>query len=539
MKLGTAYYPEYNKRQEWEKDFEKIRNAGIKRVRMAEFAWSLIQPEKGVFNWDWLDESIELAEKFGIEIVLGTPTACPPVWLIEEHPDILPVNREGRRSGFGARQHRCYNTPAYIEYSATLVQAMAERYGKHPNVVAWQIDNELGGEQKKCYCDNCRKAFQEFLKEKYKTIEELNARWVNHFWSNDYQKWTQIPVPKRFAGDLLMKHHPSLELEFSRFSSHGIVKFSNLQASILRKYTEKLITTNTDTFHFGDNVNVYELFRELDIGGMDIYSDNNNEISFYSDLTRSLKSDRFWMMEYGTGSKNLQKEMEMIYERGCEWFYLFKFKPFTAGQEQSTTELITITGEPGPNYITVKNWASSHTEEFSTKVSTENNRTGIYYDFDSSWAYSFNTWSDNFEDRLVYHRYVMNVIYKGLFEEKQPVSFVFSKEGIKNVDVLILPWKILYDPGLEIALIEFVRNGGRLITTTDLFKKNEDNVYLTYLPQIYSELLGWMDKNFVNEENYTETKIITEKQTGKGRAWMIKNHLELKEWKEFIKNTLP
>jgi beta-galactosidase len=107
------------------------------------------------------------------------------------------------------------------------------------------------------------------------------------------------------------------------------------------------------------------------------------------------------------------------------------------------------------------------------------------------------------------------------------------------VDVLILPWKILYDPGLEIALIEFVRNGGRLITTTDLFKKNEDNVYLTYLPQIYSELLGWMDKNFVNEENYTETKIITEKQTGKGRAWMIKNHLELKEWKEFIKNTLP
>lgn len=535
MKLGTAYYPEYNKRKEWDKDFEKIQAAGIKRVRMAEFSWSLTQPEKGVFNWTWMDESIELAAKFGLEIVLGTPTACPPIWLVEEYPEVLPVNREGRRSGFGARQHRCYNSPAYLKYSQIIVEAMAERYGKHPNVVAWQIDNELGGEQKKCYCSNCRKAFQESLENKYSTIEELNDRWDNHFWSNDYQNWSQIPVPMKFASDMLMKHHPSLELEFFRFSSDSIIKFSNMQASILRKYTDKPVTTNTDTFYFGDNVKLNELFRNLDIGGMDIYSDNPNEISFYSDITRSLKKDKFWMMEFGTGSKNLLKEMEMIKESGCEWFYLFKFKPFIAGQEQSTTELITITGEPGPNYSVVRNWAKEHEGKLNEDASVISRKIGLYYDFESSWAYSLNAWSDNYDERLIYQRYVMNTLYKGLFEEKLPVQIIYTKEEIKNMEVLILPWQILYDAGLEDTLIEFVEQGGKLIVTSDLFKKNLDNVYLTYIPRIYKELFNWQENNFVDESKFAEANVLCEYKYGKGCAWMLKMNVFLDDWKVFLK----
>ena len=125
----------------------------------------------------------------------------------------------------------------------------------------------------------------------------------------------------RFASDMDMQHHPSLQLEFARFSSQSIVEFSNLQATLLRKHTKRQITTNTDSFLFGDNVNIVELFRKLDVDGMDIYSENPYEIAFYSDLCRSVKQQLFWMLEFGTGSQNLEIEMELIQRKACDWFY--------------------------------------------------------------------------------------------------------------------------------------------------------------------------------------------------------------------------
>ncbi|MBC8081357.1 MAG: beta-galactosidase [Gorillibacterium sp.] len=532
MKLGIAYYPEYNSRRDWGTHFEQIRDAGIKRVRMAEFSWSLLQPEKDTYNWSWLDDSIQTAEEYGIEIILGTPTACPPIWLVEEFPEVMPVNREGRRSGFGARQHRCFNSAKYIAYSRNIVEKLGERYGKHPNVAAWQIDNELGGEQKRCYCDNCRKEFQHFLSEKYHRVEELNERWGNQFWSQSYQQWSQIPVPMRFASDMDMNHHPSLELEFTRFSSKSIVDFCNMQVDILRKYTDKDITTNTDTFRFGDNVNVYELFKSLDIAGMDIYSDSLLEIGFYSDLTRSVKNDKFWMMEFGTGSPNLYNEMELIHKSGCEWFMPFTFIPFASGQEQGFKGLVTMTGELEPNYHVIKQWADNHREEVS-KGEFVQPKVGIYYDFDSSWAYWISTWASNIEDKLVYPKYMVNTVYRSLFEENIAVQFAFTKEKLQELQLLILPWQIIYNAELEAALIEFVGNGGKLIVTSDLFRKNTDNVYFRQLPPLYKTLLNWEGNDFINDSSSQET-ILLENKYGSGQVWVVKKDCTVEQWKGLL-----
>lgn len=535
MKLGVAYYPEYNPREYWEIHLGKIREAGIKRIRMAEFAWVLMQPDEGVFNWELLDESIALAGEYGIEVILGTPTACPPIWLVEKYPEVLPVNKEGRRSGFGARQHRCYNSPMYLKYSEIIVEKLGERYGKHPNVVAWQIDNELGGEQKRCYCNNCRKAFQNFLAEKYHTIEELNERWGNVFWSQQYKEWSQIPVPMRFASDMDMKHHPSLELEFSRFSSNSIVKFSNMQAQILRKYTNMKITTNTDTFLFGDNVNIYELFKELDVGGMDIYSDSLYEIAFYSDITRSLKRDKFWMMEFGTGSSNLYKEMELIRNHGCEWFTLFTFTPFLAGQEQGFKGLLTITGEKEPNYYLVKKWSENHNSQNNSFIKPGESPIGLYYDFDSSWSYWIGTWSQDMINKLVYPQYMVHTLYKSIYEENINLDFVFTPDQIKGLKVLILPWQIIYTEALEKALIEFVQTGGKLVVTTDLFTKNSDNVFISKLPEFYKVVLNWRNMDFISE-NISEDIILHENNFGSGYVCVVKRNCSSEDWKSILKS---
>ncbi len=317
MKLGVAYYPEHRGPDRWAVDHFKARAAGIRRVRVGEFAWSRMEPQPGAYDWEWLDRSIERAAEQGIEIVLCTPTACPPIWLVERYPEVLPVDRTGRRTGFGARQHRCYNAPAYVAHSARIVEALGERYGAHPNVVAWQLDNEFGGERKRCYCDHCRRAFQADLAARYGDIGALNERWGTVFWSQEYQRWDQIPVPLQHAADLQMRHHPSLELAFFRFSSASIVRYCRMQAELLRKHTgARPITTNAFLFKWGDNLDWYELFAGLDAAGIDIYSERPHEIAFCLDFARSLVPGAVWVMEYGTRSDNLRAEMDLLAARG-------------------------------------------------------------------------------------------------------------------------------------------------------------------------------------------------------------------------------
>jgi len=539
MKLGIAYYPEHHKPDLWEKHMRLIKEAGIERIRIGEFAWSRLQPAKGVYNWDWLDQSIELAGRYGIEVVLCTPTACPPIWLVEEYPEVLPVNKFGDRLQFGKRQHRCYNAPAYIEHSRDIVERLGQRYGGNPNVVAWQLDNEFGGEEKECYCDFCKKAFHEYLENKYHTIEELNDRWGNYFWSQDYQRWDQIPVPLRIDAELLLKYNPSLELEFLRFSSDSIVRFARMQASILRKYARnQIITTNTDTFYYGDNVNLLELFRDLDIGAIDVYSDRPHEVAFYADFMRSIKGDKFWMLEFPAERKNMAEGLELLKSHNCEFVSFFKLNPFPAGQEQGTKALLTLTGEPTGNYWIVKKWAEEQKDKKKQEEEEKAPPVGLYYDFDSSWTFTIASWGGTIVERSLYPRYMLDTVYYSLYRAGCRIRFVLEPDQIRQVDCLLLPWQILYKPELEKELIDFVKKGGRLVVTDNLFQKNEDNVYLTSVPKIYRELLNWHENNFIYPDENRKDPVILREKAGKGQTLMIRSDAGREDWEGILREIL-
>jgi beta-galactosidase len=532
MKLGTAYYPERSGVEQWRKDFEKIRGAGMETIRIAEFAWSRLEPEEGRFCWDWLDESLEEASRYGLDVILCTPTACPPVWLVEKYPDVLPVNNEGRRMVFGKRQHRCYNSPAYLEYTRRIVTAMVQRYGKHPVVTAWQLDNEFGGERKSCYCSYCETAFQKYLQDKYNSIDELNQRWGNFFWSEDYQRFDQIRVPLQINAELWLKYNPSLELEFTRFSSRSIVEYSRMQTSILRQYTDKTVTTNTDGFYYGDNVNLHELFRDLDIGAIDIYSEKKYEIAFYADIMRSLKGGTFWMTEFGVESPTLDQELSLLEKRGCEFLSFFVLNPFPWGQEQGTKALLTLTGEPTANYHLVKKWKEDYSRRTQDTKRSWNPRVGIFYDFDSSWAYTQTRWSPGV-DKWIYPIYMLETVYKSIFESGSQIRFLYKGQTCFNgLDVVAVPLHILYDVELEAELIHFVENGGKVIVTDDLFQKNTDNVYLTHVPGIYEKLLGWGENNFIYPAKERDGFVVREHALGQGKTWMIRTDTCFEEWKQ-------
>lgn len=536
MKLGTAFYPEHHSPQQWAENYAKIREAGITRIRIGEFAWSRMETAPGVFDLDWLDDAINLAAEYGIDTILCTPTACPPIWLVEAHPEILPVNTDGRRASFGGRQHRCFNVPAFIEASRRITAELAKRYGTHPNVVAWQIDNELCAEQKFCYCDFCRDAFQEFLEDKYADIEELNQRWGMTFWSQEYQRFDQIVLPRRNVLDMFVKHHPSLMLEFVRFSSDSIVRYARMQERILHQHSPgRVVTTNTDTFVYGDSLDLTEMFRDMDVAANDVYSRDPYEIRFYCDLTRSLKGDTFWLLEYGAFSPKLYEELRLIRRSGAEWVAIFKFKPTPWGQEQGQRCLLTITGEKAPNYHAVRRWMEEENSGQHVDLAYERPRLGLYYDFESSWTFLVAAYDEPLTQKQRYPNYLLHTIYKALYDVAGGAQFAFSAKDIQQMDTLIVPWHVLYDAALEERLMDFVREGGKLIVTYDLFYKNADNVFLTEVPAIYPELLGWQENDFPHYRLLEDkTPIIRHQSVGKGQTWLVRSDLSENDWRSLI-----
>ncbi|MFC5531185.1 beta-galactosidase [Cohnella yongneupensis] len=531
MILGVAYYPEHEVPEQWPIDYRKLADAGIKQIRIAEFAWAVLEPRDGVYQWEWLDRAIELAADFGLEVVLCTPTACPPIWLVERHPDVLPVHHSGRTVGFGARQHRSYYSDNYIHYAMRIVRLMAERYGAHPNVVAWQLDNEFGGETKYDFGDCAKKAFHRYLAEQYGSTEALNAAWGTTFWSQRYERFDQIPLPAPISSDVMMWPNPSLELAFARFSSDGMVRFARVQADILRESIgERPITTNAFMFRWGDSLNWAELFRTLDVVGMDIYTDRLHDVAFYSDACRSVLAKPFWMMEYGTGASELDRDMEVARARGCGRFFLFKAKPFPWGQEQGggQPELLTLTGEPSDNYGVVRQYAERHSEEPELTM-TEAARIGLYYHFESSWSYRISV-----SDRIAYPDYIVDTVYKSLFEAGKAVEVIFEPERITEQQLIVIPLHILYDAALERRLTDFVREGGRLIVTSDLFRKDEHNVFLRQVPELFGRVFGWHANNFIPDATRGRTGLLHEAEYGQGRAWVMARESTAEQWRELL-----
>lgn len=531
MQYVTAYYPEYFDKSEWDRDFSLIREAGFSAVRFGEFAWSQMEPEEGVFDFAAIDAWIDAADRHGLKVILCTPTACPPIWLCEKHPDILPVDIRGRRTRFGARQHRCYNSPAYLEASRRIVTALAERYGADPRIAAWQIDNELCGEQKKCYCDHCRAAFQEYLKDRYGSIEDLNRRWGGHFWSEDYQRFDQIETPKLFAMDLCIWENPSFGLEYIRFSSDSIVRFCDMQAEILHRYTKVPVTTNTDDFYFGDTLDLYKLFKNLDVASFDCYHEQEYIFAFYCDFLRGVRGDgKFWVMENGDGSKLLGDMMDIAEERGCTQYSVFKFRPFPWGQEQSRTSLIDLYGRPMPNYETVRRHAA-RTEPLPQLAP----RVGLLYDFDSSWAHNAKSLMLDCRDGLWYPNYLLHTVYRAVYEQGESAEVLRPDcAAPDSLPVVLAPRCILHDEALERELLRYVENGGTLVIDTDFMVKNKDNVFRDTGGEFYGKVYAaFGGLPFLSAEDAPRTVGF-----GKGKVVMADRELSLDGWKALLSELL-
>jgi beta-galactosidase len=329
MKFGVCYYPEHWPEARWETDALMMADAGIEIVRIAEFAWAQMEPEPGRYDWSWLDRAINQLGKAGLRVMLGTPTATPPIWLTRSHPDILRVDANGQQRDHGSRRHYCPNSPTYQRFSQEIVSAMVRRYSPHDHVFGWQIDNEWGGgHTARCYCNSCITGFQTWLKDRYHDISDLNEAWGTRFWSQGYSDWSQIRLPDQSID----KPNPSHLLDFYRFSSDSYVAYQRLQIELVRQLAPEHVVTTNFMGLFRD-LDQFDLAEDLDFVTWDSYPTGNldrwqrhlyletmnqevEEPSLAYDvgdpyitsmahaLTRSLKPRPFWIMEQQAGAIN-------------------------------------------------------------------------------------------------------------------------------------------------------------------------------------------------------------------------------------------
>lgn len=505
MIFGVDYYPEHWDRTEWEKQAKLMREGGFNTVRMGEFAWRIFEKSEGEFDFSFMDEAIDVQAKEGIKVILGTPTAAPPKWLVNKY-DILQRDKYGREKGWGARRECCANNPNYIEKSEQIVRAMARHYKDNPNVIAWQIDNEFGCHaSSRCYCEHCRKRFAEWLRGKYKSIDDLNEKWGSVFWSLDYDSFDDIILPKYNScegtyGDLL-SHNPALDLEFRRFSSDSWARYQKMQIDILRKYTSAPVTHNL-MGHFSD-INAYDLSKDLDFVSWDNYPDNQWGTSEYEYVSmahenmRGAKDKGFVVMEEQAGAAGwdvlgstprpgqLRLWTYQAIAHGAEGIVYFRFRTALFGMEQYWYGVLDHDGVPRRRYYELQRTGRElkKLEEYILKGKNQYDAL-VVKSYDNAWGHEIKRHADkyNYENHL-YSFYKAN--------SDLNVQTAVSKGNYSKYKIVYMPaFNIITDSQAE-EVREYVKNGGTLVLTFRSGGRDEYNrVRPMALPGVFKDMAG-------------------------------------------------
>lgn len=320
MKLGCCYYPEHWPEEWWAEDARRMREMGLQRVRIGEFAWSRIEPEPGRYDWGWLDRAIATLHAAGLMVILGTPTATPPRWLVDKMPDMVAIDVEGRPRGFGSRRHYCFSHEGYRAECRRIVTALAERYGRHPALAMWQTDNEYGcHDTVLSFSPAAASAFRGWLAARYGDIAVLNAAWGNVFWSMEYTSFAEVDPPNLTVTEA----NPAHWLDYRRFASDQVASFNREQVAILRRLSPGVPITH-NFMGFFTEFDHHRLGRDIDVATWDSYplgfleqfwfsaqekaaylrQGHPDIAAFHHDLYRGCSGGRWGVMEQQPGPVN-------------------------------------------------------------------------------------------------------------------------------------------------------------------------------------------------------------------------------------------
>jgi beta-galactosidase len=519
MYFGVDYHPEQwvypyggtaeNPEAAWERDIELMQSSGVNVVRIGEFTWGLCEPAEGNYDFAWLKRVMDLLAKASIKVVLATPTAAPPVWLARKHPEILPIDEHGLTKHEGTRRAVCLNSDVFWKYSKGIVQEMARVLGQHPQLIAWQIDNGLGGNfTEASFNEDTRRDWHSWLEAKYETVQKLNELMGLRHWGQVVSAWNEVPMPMTAP----TVHNPALVLDWCRFCSDTIVQFVRMQADLLHELTPRCpVTTNLRALrHKFDHFDLAEVIDFVSIESSAAIKARSAELACEIDMLRSLKKKGirtpdgdtgFWVMEHKAGNVTWQDVNSLVrpgvlrmftyqlISRGATAVIFFRWRQPRFGSEK-------FHGAVLPHHARKEGRVFKEVAQLgdevkllapSIKTTHVHAEACILYSHDNEWALQ----QPNQPNRHFDLREHIQLFYTALHDRNISVDFARPTEDLAAYKLVFAPSLHLLAGGEADRLKLYVQSGGTLVATFNTGLVDEHNMAPdTGYPHDLTDLFG-------------------------------------------------
>ncbi|MFF8842303.1 beta-galactosidase [Streptomyces sp. NPDC015127] len=467
--FGGDYNPEQWPEEVWHEDVRLMREAGVNSVTLGVFSWAKLEPRPGAREFAWLDRLMDLMHDNDIGVVLATPTASPPPWMGRLHPETLPRDENGQTVWWGSRQQFSHSSPVYRRYAAALTEDLAARYSRHPALTMWHINNE--------YCtydwgDEAARAFRDWLRRRYATLDALNEAWGTAFWSQQYDSWNEIIPPRRAQ---YMKN-PTQVLDFRRFTSDALLECCIAERDIVVRHTPHIpVTTNFMPLWSGQDA--WTWAEHEDVVSVDIYPDPKDPLAgqynaMIGDMTRSQARGPWVLMEQAAGPVNwrgvnhpkprgLNRLLSLqSVAHGADGICYFQWRQSRQGAEKFHSGMVSHAGEHGRTYQEVRQLGAELAllgpRATGTHTSAE---VGILHDWDSWWAGE----QDGRVSSRVRYEDVVRAWHRAVWESGTAVDFARPEGELGRFKLVLAPHLYLLTDAAVDNLLAYVRGGGTLV----------------------------------------------------------------------------
>lgn len=477
--FGGDYNPEQWPEEVWDEDMRLFRLAHVDTVTLNVFSWASLQPSEDTYDFAKLDKIMEYVTKNGLKVVLATSTGAHPAWMARKYPEILMTDYNGMKRKFGGRHNSCPNSSVYRKYLSRLAAKLAERYGHYKNIVAWHISNEYGGGGE-CYCENCEKAFRKWLKKKYGTISELNRVWNTSFWGHTFYDWDEIVLPnvlsEQFGDGRTM--FQGISLDYRRFHSDSLLECYILEYDAIKTITPDIpITTNLMVFFTGLDYGKWA--KHMDFVSWDNYPSNDMlpaEIAMGHEIMRGVGSGRpFILMEQTPSVTNwlpynaLKRPGVMrlwsyqAIAHGSDSVMFFQMRRSIGACEKYHGALIDHAGHEHTRVFREMAELGAELAALGGEVigSRIEARAAVLFDWDNWWAVEYSAGPSC----MLHYLDEARNYYKALFAQNIPVDIIGCSDDFSKYSVIFAPILYMVKPGVDTRLCEFVKAGGRFVTT--------------------------------------------------------------------------
>ncbi len=489
-----------------DEDIRLMKLSGCNLMSVGIFSWAALEPEEGVYDFDWLQEVLDKFAENGIYAFLATPSGARPQWMSKKYPEVLRVTEDGKRRLHGVRHNHCFTSPVYREFVRRINTALAERFGHHPAVVGWHISNEYSGS---CHCELCQEAFRKFLKDEYKTLDNLNQAWWTGFWANTVTDWNQLHSPTPLGET----HVHGLNLSWLRFCTHQTVDFMKAEVAPLREITPHLPVT-TNMMHFHNDLDYFRFGEVCDFTSFDSYpawgagEDDEYEAlshAFNYDMMRSILGKPFALMESTPSQVNWQfvnklKKPGMHFlssmlavAHGADTVQYFQWRKSRGSWEKFHGAVVDHEGsENTRTFRDVAEVGDALKKLTGMQGSNTKSDVAIIYDLNNRWAL------ENSQGPRVEKHYVETLMehYRALARQGVNIDIIDQNYDFSHYKVIVAPLMYMVKPGVAERLEKFVEGGGRFIATVRTGCVDQDDLcFLGGFPGPLRKVLGiWAEE---------------------------------------------